>query len=183
MIKKILLIVANNGFQATEYNGTKNVLIEAGFDVVTASDKPEGLSETPFVATAHDGSTVNVDLGLEEVFAGDYAGIFIIGGPGAIEHLDNYLTYAIVQDADKIEDIVFGAICIAPRILANAGVLRGRKVTGWDNDKELQHVLDEAEALYIKTHVVVDRNLITATGPSATKDFAEAIVTAIKNQY
>lgn len=182
MSKKILLIVANEGFQATEYFETKKVLENGGFKVFTASDKPENIKSDKFTATAHDGSTTQVDLPLEAVFVDDYKGIFLIGGPKALEHLDNYETYRIVQDADKVDDVAFGGICIAPRILANAGVLNGRKATGWDGDHELQHVFDESETLYIKSGVVVDRNLITAVGPSAAKDFAEAIVQALEQK-
>lgn len=180
MQKKVLLIVANEGFQATEYFETKKVLESAGFKVFTASDRPENIKTDRFQATAHDGSVVEVDMPLEAVFVDDYDAIFVIGGPKALEHLDNYEVYRIVQDANAVEDVVFGGICIAPRILANAGVLNGRKATGWDGDGELQHVFDESETLYVKTHVVVDRNLITAIGPSAAKEFGEAIVQTLQ---
>lgn len=180
MSKKVLLIIANEGFQATEYFETKKVLENAGFKVFTASDRPENIKSDQFTATAHDGSTTQVDMPLEAVFVDDYNGIFLIGGPKALEHLDNYEVYRIVQDANAVGDVLFGAICISPRILANAGVLNGRKATGWDNDGELQHIFNESETLYVKAGVVIDRNLITATGPSVAKDFGEAIVQTLE---
>lgn len=181
MSKKILLIIANKGFQSTEYNVPKKILTDAGFHVYTATNNKNNVSLDELVATGHDESTVKADYVLEDINAVDFDGIFVIGGPGALENLDNYETYKVVEDANLIPSILFGAICISTRILANAGVLNGRRVTGWDGDGELQHVLDEAGATYVKVGVVVDRNLITATGPSAAKEFGEAIVEASKH--
>ena len=78
----ILLIIASQGFQHIEYSDTKKVIEDAGFSIITASDKAG-------TATAKNGTTASVDLTLDHVIANNYAGIFFIGGPGALEHLDN----------------------------------------------------------------------------------------------
>jgi protease I len=173
MSKKVLLIIASEGYQPIEFNEPRKLLQESGFEVFTASDKPGQ-------AVSSDGSTTVVNYTLNQVNPDKFDAIFVIGGPGAMDHLDNSDVYRVIQGVDKI-DKVFGAICISTRILANAGVLQYRNVTGWDNDNKLADILQKAGAVYVKSGVVVDNNLITATGPDAAKDFAKAIVDALNN--
>ena len=174
MSKKVLLIIASKGYQPIEFNEPCKLLQENGFKVFTASDKSGQ-------AVASDGSTTVVNFTLDEVKPEDFDAVFVIGGPGAMKHLDNPKTHKIVQAINKDMYKLFGAICIAPRILANAGVLDFRNVTGWDGDNKLSEILEKAGATYIHSGVVVDNNLITATGPEAAKDFAQAIVKELKH--
>lgn len=170
---KILFIIASEGFQHTEYLEPKKILEGAGFNIVTASDKPG-------VATADDGTTVNVDLTLDEVKAGKYDGIFIMGGPGALEHLDNEKTYRIMKQAnEKLYPI--GAICVAPRILAKAGVITRKRATGWNGDGELPEIFKIYDVKYTPVPVVVEENVITATDPDAAKLFGQEIITLLQN--
>lgn len=171
-MKKVLLVIAHQDFQPVEYGGTKKVLLQASVHVVTASDQPG-------VATAADtGEQVTVDLALDQVHTAEYDGVFFVGGPGALRHLDNAHSYRIIRSAAAL-DIPWGAICIAPRILANAGVLKDKKVTGWDGDGELAGILEESAAVYERTPVVADGNLITANGPEAAEAFGQKIVQSL----
>ncbi len=165
---KALLVVANEGYQHIEYGIPKKILIDAGIDVETASD-----SAIP--AIAKDGSTTKVDVTLDKVDPDLYDGIFFIGGPGALEHLDNEWSYRIIRHAAQ-NGIPLGAICISTRILAKAGIMAGRKATGWNGDGELDALYKEYDVEYIKKNVVVDKNIITATKPDAAQEFGEAIV-------
>jgi protease I len=165
---RALLVVANEGYQHIEYGIPKKILIDAGIDVETASD-----STVP--AIAKDGSTTNVDVTLDKVDPDLYDGIFFIGGPGALEHLDNEWSYRIIRHASQ-NGIPFGAICISTRILAKAGIMTDRKATGWNGDGELDALYKEYDVEYIKKNVVVDKNIITATNPDAAQEFGEKIV-------
>ena len=142
-MKKILFIIAGEGYQPIEYGIPKKILLDAGMSVVTASNV-EGK------ATASDNSTTQVDIVLADVIVAEYDGIFIVGGPGAMTFLDYGETYRIVREA-KDAGIYYGAICISPRILAHAGVLKGKKVTGWDGDEKLAGIFDSVNAVYIRT--------------------------------
>ncbi len=166
--KKILLVVASEDFQPLEYQIPKNILTKAGVEVVTASDA----DGTAISAT---GDRAEVDVVLEDVKVADYDGIFFIGGPGALEHLDNEKSYKIIREA-ATGGKPFGAICISPRILTAAGVLKNKKATGWDGDNELAGILEAAGAEYIRQPVVVDGALITANGPPAAEEFAKKIL-------
>ncbi len=173
--KKILLIIAHEGYQPIEYGKPKKTLEDADFQVVTASDKPG-------IATATDHSTTTIDIVLDEVNVDDYAGVVFIGGSGCLEHLDNEVSYRIIRKA--VEDYkLLGAICVAPRILAKAGALNEKNATGWDNDGLLPGIYEQYNVSYLpEVNVVTDDVIITATGPKAAKDFGEEIVNLLRQK-
>jgi len=168
-MKKVLFIIASEGFQPMEYFEPKKVLENAGVEIITGSDK-KGKA-----VSAYTTETAEATIALEEVNIDDYDGVFLVGGPGAMEYLNNEKTYKIIREASN-SGKPWGAICISPRILAAAGVLAGKKATGWDGDGELGKILKKAGAEYVDEPVVVDNNLITATGPSTALDWGEAIL-------
>ena len=171
----VLLVIASNGFHQAEYNIPKKMLLDAGFTIVTASD-------TSGIATAKDGSTVHIDITLDAVIINNYMGIFFIGGPGTLEHLDNNTSYKIIQDA-FYQHKPIGAICIATRILAHAGILDGKYATGWNEDGLLEGILRENRAVYLPTEkVVAEANVITATDPSAAEEFGKRIIEMLHNK-
>lgn len=171
-MKKVLFIIAHDGFQPMEYSAPKKILESAGIEVVTASDLGG-------VAVSLIGQEqAKVDVALSEVEVSDYVGLFFIGGAGALEHLDNDQSYEIIRKA-AAGGKIFGAICISPRILAKAGVLKNKKATGWDGDNELGAILSSAGAEYIREPVVIDGNLITVDGPSAAEAFGKAVASKL----
>lgn len=172
MAKNIVLIIAHQGYQQTEYNIPKKILTDAGIKIITASDEPG-------VATAKDSSTTSVDITIDQLNPADYDGFFLIGGPGALDCLDNATMHTLLQDIAKLKKL-YGAICISPRILAKAGVLAHKKATGWDDDNKLEPIFNHHKVIYTRQPTVVDGNIITATGPSAAEEFAQAILAALQ---
>lgn len=170
--RKVLFVVAYEGYQHIEYGEPKKLLEKTGFSVITASTKPGS-------AIAKDGSTTPVNVLIEKANPSDYAGIFFIGGPGAMEHLDNEKSYQLIKQAAQ-KGILLGAICVSPRILAKAGILKGKKATGWNEDNTLPDIYKEYGVIYVPEDVVVDGSIITATGPSSAKKFGEQIVALLK---
>lgn len=171
-MKKALLIIAHSGFKLVEYGTSKKILIDAGIQVITASNLPG----TATSSITND--KASVDLVLDDINAADYDGIFFIGGPGALENLDNEKSYRIIREV-AASGKIWGAICISPRILAAAGVLKNKKVTGWDKDNELAGILAKAGAEYVRKPVVADENLITGNGPEAAEEWGTAIAHAL----
>lgn len=171
-MKKVLLIIAHSGFKLVEYMACKKVLTDAGIQVVTASNLP-GVA----VSSVTNNEAV-ADLILDDVNVADYDGIFFIGGPGALANLDNEKSYRIIREVAASEKI-WGAVCISPRILAAAGVLKNKKITGWDKDNKLAGILEKVDAEYIRKPVVVDENLITGNGPEAAEEWGTAIARAL----
>lgn len=174
-MKKIALIIAHEGFQQTEYNVPKKILENNGIEVITVSDEPG-------TATAKDQSKVTVDKTIEQINPEEFDGIFIIGGPGALDCLDNNLVHDLMKKISELKK-PFGAICISPRILAHANLLTNKKATGWNGDGKLQEIFNNHNVEYVKNPVVVDEKIVTATGPDAADEFAEEILKVIKIHY
>ncbi len=168
-LKKIVLLVAHDGYQPIEYGVTKEILSHnPAITVLTASNKPGE-------ATAADESTTTVDLTVQEINPKEIDGLFLIGGPGALEGLDTPDVYALLQEMMSL-DKPFGSICISSRILAKAGVLGGKKATGWDGDDELNGIFSEHAVTYTREPVTTDGTIVTATDPKAAERFGQSII-------
>jgi protease I len=170
MAKTIALVIAHTGFQPVEYAVTKKILTSEGYTVLTVSNKP-GTATASIPAI-----TTKIDLPLNTLQINSFDGLFIIGGPGCLENLDTPEMHEIVRQFHEAEKPL-GAICIAPRILAHANVLTGLRATGWDSDHQLATLFKEYGINYVRETCVVDGNIITATDPQATQEFAENIIT------
>lgn len=190
----VLLIIANQGYQQIEYGYTRKALEEAGIKVEVASNLKQDAHANPKTQLSQNQTracgcnkalaqyeTAHVNYSLDEVDPNKYDGIFIIGGSGTLESLDNAKTYKIIQ-AIANTGKAFGAICIAPRILAKAGVLNGKKATGWDADNKLSDFFKEHNVIYEKQPIVIDGSLITANGPLAAPAFGKVIVSILQKK-
>jgi protease I len=93
-------------------------------------------------------------------------------------YFDDPVAQNIAKEAVR-ENKILAAICIAPVILANAGVLRNKKATVFPSEKE---TLINAGAQYTGKDVEVDGNIITASGPQAAEKFAATIKSSIINK-
>lgn len=160
--KKIVLVIASNCYQPIEYGVPKEILRKEGAIIITASDKPSG-------ALASDNSTTPVDITLDALVPEKYDGIFFVGGPGALECLDNSISYHIISQAKK-HNIPYGAICISTRILAKGYGLQNKRATGWNEDLALKVLYPSFGVTLVERHpVVIDELVVTAVGPSAAK--------------
>lgn len=166
--KKVVLVIASEGFQPIEYGITKEILEEAGVTVITASDKPGG-------AVATDNSVASVDITLDDLNVSKYDGIFLIGGSGAMEKLDTETLYALMRKAAK-RPMPYGAICIAARILAKTHAISGKQATGWNGDNALLAIFNANDVKLIDKDVVIHGLLVTAVGPSSAEGFGKAII-------
>lgn len=176
--KRVAIIIAFRDFRDEEYFETKEVLEKAGAEVVTVSDS-SGKAIGKF------GGEADVDILLKDLRVSDFDAILFIGGPGAIPRLDNDLSYKIAQEAFSFfENKILGAICVAPIILAKAGVLRGKTATVWTSftDKSAARILEKNGARHSSESVVVDNKIVTANGPGAARKFGEAIVALLTKE-
>jgi protease I len=169
MAKKAVMIIAFEMFRDEEYAEPKAILEKNGFQVTTASSKIG-------TATGRFGLKAKVDITLNQLKAEDYDAILFIGGPGSHGYYQDPLAHRIAQEAVK-QGKLLGAICAAPGILANAGVLKGRKATVHEGDID---ALKEGGAIYTGKGVETDGKIITATGPATAKAWGEALAKAIQ---
>ncbi|MBU0758574.1 MAG: DJ-1/PfpI family protein [Nanoarchaeota archaeon] len=167
---KVLYIIAQEGFQDFEYKDSRDVLDQNGIKVVVSSI-------TTKKAAGKYGMELYPEIAVKDVDLADFDMVVVIGGPGAVGLADEPAVTDILRKA-KENDMLIGAICIAPAVLAKAGILEGKRATVWtsEENKEAIAVLEENGAIYVDEPVVVDGKLITGNGPEAAKDWGEGIV-------
>ena len=170
----ICMIIANKGYQDIEYSTPKKIFEENGFEVVTAG-KEKGQ------ATGKLGGNTLINISLNEVDVKEFKAIIFIGGPGAVTYIEDVNAHLIARDAEE-EGVVLGAICIAPLILAHAGVLKDKKATSYDSNGKSKERFGATGAVFIEADVVQDGNIITANGPKAAQEFGEKIVEVLKSK-
>ena len=173
MGKSALLIIAKKMFRDEEYAEPKKILSLAGLKVLTASSS---------LGTAEGrlGLKTEVDITLSQVKVEDYEVIIFVGGPGSKEYFNNPTALDIARKAVRPGKIL-ASICSAGGILANAGVLKGKKATSFPAEGPL---LKEKGALYTAGHLEIDNStdsiIITADCPENATIFSEAIVEELK---
>lgn len=174
---KILMVIAQDKFQDDEYAISRQLYDSLGAKVTVAS-------KTKGTCTGLAKTKVESDLALKDVNVDDYDGVVFIGGPGAESLFKDEEAFAIAR-ATKEQGKVLGAICLAPVILANAGVLQGVEATVWESSTyhESVKMLEKGGAIFAKgKSVKVSGNIITANGPDVSQSFAEKVAALLKNQ-
>lgn len=166
--KKILFVIAPTGFKDDEFFIPYGALKKQGAEAKIASLNTGR-------AKSEKGQEVEVDFAVDEIKARDYDAVAFIGGPGMVGLVNEPSFVDLARDFYEAGKLVT-AICIAPVILAKAGILEGRRATvtpGSVMD------LEDAGAECSGEPVTVTENIITASGPAAAGDFAKAIIKAI----
>lgn len=163
--KKVLMVIAPIDFRDEEFLKPKDVFEKSGFEVMVAS---KGVKEAKGVL----GAKVEVEIDLSQVDIAQFEALVFVGGPGSSVYFNDQTALALAQAAVEQGKVV-GAICIAPSILANAGVLKDRKATAWASE---QGNLESQGAVYTGAKVEIDGRIVTAKGPEAAVEFGEKIV-------
>jgi protease I len=163
-----LIVIAPKGFQDHELAGTLEGLATQSLPYVLSS-KHEGRCEGKF------GSAAEATLALHAVDPAAFVGVVFIGGPGAHALKTDSDALRVAKEFAALHKPV-GAICVAPTILAAAGVLKGKRATAWPDEAEYDvRFLEEYGVKYTGEEVTVDGNVVTAIGPSAALSFGKTM--------
>ncbi len=131
------------------------------------------------VATPGGGSfKAKHDLGLKETLKladaieSDYALLYIPGGKAPAQLKDEELAVELVKAFVKSGKPV-AAICHGPQLLAEADVIRGKRIAAWP---DVRDEVEEAQATYVDAETVQDGLFITARWPGDLPSHMRAVL-------
>jgi len=168
---KRIALLATDGFEDSELTKPLEAVKDAGADVTIISEKTGTF-------TGKNGTEIEADASVEDVVAADFDGLLLPGGvanpdklrmnPMAVEFVKRFF-----DDAKPV-----AAICHAPWLLIEAGVVSGKKLTSWPS---LKTDITNAGGKWVDEEVVVDNGLVTSRKPDdipvfsakAIEEFAE----------
>lgn len=167
-MKKVAIIIASKNFRDEEYFVTKEVLEKKGIQVKTVCDKAKAIGKF--------GGEAEADILINDLNTDEFDAIVFAGGSGAVELIDNEISYLAIRKAMIMKKII-AAICIAPTILAKAGILAGKKATVWSNDMDKSAIktIQLNDGIYQRSSIVIDENIITAENAEYAQEFGETI--------
>ena len=163
------MVLAPRCFRDEEYLVPRSILEEGGCEVTTASSMAGHLKGSR-------GTWVRADVSIHEARVSSFDAVVFVGGFGARVFFDDRGAHRLCREAAAAGKVL-AALCVAPGILARAGVLEWRRATCWPGEKE---VLVREGAVYTGEHVTVDGRIVTADGPSSAREFALAVLAALE---
>lgn len=169
--KNVLMVIAPSNFRDEELSLTRDLLEKKGARITVASTTRKAIKGMLGMKVRPDGL-------LKDSRAADYDAVVFVGGGGARALFENTDAHRLARNAWK-HGKVLAAICIAPCILAKAGVLKGHNATVFPG-RQFVLLLRQGGATYVRGKAVVeDGRLVTANGPNASARFGDAIVRAL----
>jgi protease I len=165
---RVLIAIAPEKFRDEELAAPVAALTAAGIAFDVASTRRG-------TCTGMLGAKATATLSFEEVDPKPYDGLIIVGGSGSQQHLWEDDLLQVLVKYFQGEGKVVAAICLAPVVLARAGILKGKKATYSESPVAFRE-MKGGGAVLVNQPVVVDSRIVTANGPSASKAFAEAVI-------
>jgi protease I len=165
-----IAVLATDGFEQVELTEPVKALKAAGATVTVVSPKSGSIQ-----GFQHDkpGESVTVDRELASAKADDFDGLLIPGGlfnPDALRSDKKAVNFAkAFFEAGK----PVASICHGPQVLITAGVVKGRKMTGWS---AIQVDLQNAGAIVSDEPVVTDQGLVTSRKPDDIPQFNQKMI-------
>ena len=115
------------------------------------------------------------DAALEGTDMARFSGVLFVGGEGALELSSHPDAQRLAREAAQAGKLI-GAWGHATAILAKAGVLSGRRVTG---HPEVRELVRQAGGRFSGRQLEIDRNLVTASDDAVGMRFGKALATLV----
>ena len=164
-----VLAILAEGFEEIEAITPIDLLRRAGVQVTVAA-----LGDS-IHATGRNGITTHADTTLAQLPAEEADCLFLPGGPG-VKHLrESRLVIDLVQRYHASGHIV-AAICAAPTVLLDAGILTNRRYTAHSS------VRADLPEIIANERIVWDENILTSRGAGTALDFGLALVERLCGQ-
>jgi deglycase len=167
---KTIAFLATDMFEQVELTEPWKAVEEAGGRPQLVSQKPGEIQGFNHYDKA---DTFKVDKTVEEVSASDYDALMLPGGVGNPDtlRLDENAVHFVREFFEQGKPVA--AICHAPWLLIEAGVVAGRTLTSWPS---LTTDLRNAGANRVDQEVVVDQGLVTSRGPHDLPAFKRKMI-------
>jgi 4-methyl-5(b-hydroxyethyl)-thiazole monophosphate biosynthesis len=154
-------IFLDNGFEEIEAITTIDLLRRANIALTTVS-----VSGSQMVFGAH-----NIEVKADKLFQDiDFADAEMLILPGGATNLIERKPLCELLLKHNEQDKLVAAICAAPAVLGQLGILQGKQATCYPG---FENHLGES---YVGGLVVESKNVITAKGPGLSSDFAFCII-------
>jgi len=170
-MKKAVIITGPN-FQDEEFTYPYYRLLEEGYTVDVA---------TPGKATVYGkyGVPAKPTIATSELKECDYDLVVLPGGFEAPDRLRTRCeVLSFVKEMYQNNKVV-AAICHGPWICISAGIMKGKKATGY---MSIADDINNAGATYLEQNVVIDGNLITAPHYRNNGDFMKAVIKVLNQR-
>ena len=164
------LVAFANGFEDIEAVAIVDVLRRGGVEVIAAS-----LNAEPFAISAH-GIHMSTDAVLEDVLESDYDAIILPGGGEGTKNLKECAPLLRRLRRQKEDGKLLCAICAAPTVLVEAGVLDDESVTCYPSCRA------EMGRRVENVPVVADGQVITGQGPGAAMLFGLVVLAHLTDE-
>jgi len=161
-----VLVPLAQGCEELEAVTIIDLLRRAGINVVTA-----GLDHEPIHASR--GTVLIADKSLDEVLQEDFDMLVLPGGLPGADHLNDDPRIQDLLKQMASDEKFIAAICAAPKVLATAGILSGKRATSYPGTLETLGLKDTSIE---NKPVVVDGKVITSRGPGTAMDFALVLI-------
>jgi 4-methyl-5(b-hydroxyethyl)-thiazole monophosphate biosynthesis len=164
-MKRVLLILSR-GFEELEAVAPLDLLRRAGIEAVSAS------TGSDLAVAGGRGIVLVADILLRDCLEEKFDMLILPGGPGVGDLRRNQVVIDLARRYRE-RGIPIAAICAAPLVLADAGVISGSKITSFPASREeLQGHIRE----YSEERVVVDGDIITSRGAGSSEEFALKLI-------
>jgi 4-methyl-5(b-hydroxyethyl)-thiazole monophosphate biosynthesis len=157
------------GFEEIEALTIADILIRGDVDARLVS-----ITQDKTVTGAHGIKVIADQLITESDYSQCLALILPGGMPGTLNLADNELLISYIKDFGETGNLL-AAICAAPMVFAEAGVLKGKRATIYPGMEA--HLIDSD---YVDEKVVTDGNVVTSKGPGTAIPFALEILRLLK---
>jgi len=166
--KHRILVIVFDGIEEVEALAPVDIFRRAGIETTMAS-----LNGEKYIHGRND-ITFAVDLPISEIDASTFDAVFLPGGPGVFELVENTEIHSLLKQFAS-SDRLTTAICAAPKVLAAAGLLDSRNATS--------HASVRGDLpLPSDLPVVIDGNIITSQGAGTAIQFALAVTAKLISQ-
>jgi protease I len=163
-------VLATDGFEEIELTVPVDALRQAGAQVLVVAPKGGTIQGYNHL---DKGQAIPVDRELGRASASDFDALVLPGGvanpdalrtdPAAVQFVRDFV------EADK----PVAAICHAPWLLVEAGLVKGRTLTSWPS---LRTDVQNAGGEWVDKAVVVDQKLVTSRRPDDLPQFCDRLI-------